>query len=78
MSKRFWLNAKDFFKGLIVAIITAVLTFAVNELQTGSEMNETFWKRCLLSSGIAFLSYLLKNLFTNSEGKFKPEPNEQA
>ena len=31
-SKFFWLNTWDFIKGLIVAILTAVITFLTNEL----------------------------------------------
>jgi hypothetical protein len=61
-SKFFNLNLKDFLKGSIVAVLTALGTFL------GSVSNAD-----LASIGkaaiIAFLAYLVKNLFTNSDGQ---------
>jgi len=61
-SKLFKLHLNDFFKGLILAIITGVLTF-LTELQSP----EIDWKKLAIASAIALLSYLVKNLFTNSK-----------
>lgn len=58
------LNARDFFKGMIIAIIAAVITFLTNELQAGTTID---LKRIGITALIAFLSYLVKNLFTNSK-----------
>ena len=68
-TKLFSLNARDFFKGLIVAIIAGVLTFVINELQAGTEINILLFKRMGITAIIAFLSYILKNLMTNSDDK---------
>jgi uncharacterized membrane protein YvlD (DUF360 family) len=61
------LNTRDFIKGLFLAIITAVITFLANELQIGSSVDITLFKRMGIAAVIAFLSYLVKNLFTNSK-----------
>lgn len=74
-AKLFNLNAKDFLKGLILVVITAVITFAINELQAGTSIDLTLLKRMGVAALVAFLSYLLKNLFTNSKDEFiTPEP----
>jgi hypothetical protein len=74
-AKLFMLNTRDFFKGLVLAIITAVITFLANELQIGSSVDLTLFKRMGIAAVIAFLSYLVKNLLTNSKGEIlTPEP----
>lgn len=74
-SKLFSLNAKDFFKGLFLAIITAVVTFLTNELQIGSSVDITLLKRIGITAVIAFLSYLTKQFVTNSKDQiFTSEP----
>jgi hypothetical protein len=74
-AKLFMLNARDFFKGLILAVITAVITFFANELQIGSSVDLSLFKRMGIAAIIAFLSYLVKNLLTNSKGEIlTPEP----
>jgi hypothetical protein len=75
------LNKRDFFKGLIYSIITALLTFIVNELQIDSKIDFNLLRKIVIVTVIAFSSYLLKNLFTNSKDEFatkEPEvkPNE--
>lgn len=69
-AKLFSINYRDLFKGLIVAVITAVMTFVVNELQSGSVIDSKLFKRMAVTASIAFFSYLLKNLFTNSQDQF--------
>ena len=69
-SKFLALNARDFFKGLIVAVVTAVITFLYNLIQVGPLV---FDKVLLESIGMtaitAMLAYLMKNLFTNTSGE---------
>jgi len=73
-AKLFSLKAKDFIKGLILAIITAVVTFLTDALQSGITIDVTFYKRIALAAVIAFMAYLVKNFFTNSNDQFaKPE-----
>lgn len=67
MSQFLKLNWSDFSKGIIVAILTAVLTYIANALQV-SGLNLDFSQ--VLSIAItAGISYLAKNLLTDSEGK---------
>jgi uncharacterized membrane protein YvlD (DUF360 family) len=74
-AKLFTLGVKDFFKGLALAIITAVITFLANELQIGTSVDLTLFKRMGIAAVIAFLSYLVKNLLTNSKDELlTPEP----
>lgn len=68
-AKLFKLNFRDFIKGLIVAVITAVLTFIISELQAGNPINSVL-KKIGITALITFFSYLLKNLFTNSNDEF--------
>ena len=69
-SKFLRLHLNDFVKGLILAIITGLITILTNELQAGSAIDAAFWKRICIASVIAFLSYLVKNLFTNNSDEF--------
>ena len=77
-AKLFSIQAKDLYKGLIVAVITSVLTFVVNELQAGSTIDLVLLKRIGVTALIAFFSYILKNFFTNSKDEFAtPEKSNQ-
>lgn len=73
-SKFLSLNTRDFLKGLIVAIVSAVLTFAYDALAAGELFSESSLKKIGFVALAALLSYLLKNLFTNTSGEiFTPE-----
>ena len=61
------LNARDFIKGLVLAVITAIITFLANELQIGASIDVTLLKRMGIAAVIAFLSYIVKNMLTNSK-----------
>ncbi len=65
-SKYLRLHAGDFIKGLVLAMITAVITFLTNELAANSTIDAALFKRIGVTAAIAFLSYLVKNLFTNN------------
>lgn len=63
-SKLFNLNKSDFYKGLIVAVITAFLTAFYDLIASGGSIT---LKNVLIPTILALLSYLIKNLFTNSQ-----------
>jgi len=67
MSKLFNLNINDFLKGLILAILTAILTIIYNTIQAGSLNID--WKLILMTTITTILAYLLKNLCSNSSGE---------
>ena len=59
------LNLADFFKGLIVAVLTSIVTLAYQMLLLGSLDFKAIGMVALIST----LGYLLKQLSTNSEGE---------
>ena len=69
-SKFFNLNWADLGKGLLIAFLTALLGGILEKLQTG-ELPVTWiaFQPILEVSLSAAVAYLLKNLFTNSEGQ---------
>lgn len=74
-SKFLTVNVRDALKGLILAILTAVLTFAYEALQAGTLFNKESVKAAGLVALSAFLAYILKNFFTNTNGEIlTPEP----
>lgn len=62
------LNNKDFIKGLIVAVLSAVVTIIYNTVQAGSLTFD--WKAIGLTALSSAMAYIMKNLFTNSTGNF--------
>lgn len=74
-SKFLTLNWKDFSRGLLIAVLTAVLTGIINLLDTGAVFTWLTLKPVLIAGVSAALSYLLKCLATNSQDQmFKREP----
>ncbi len=67
-SKKWSLNLNDFWKGLIVAILSAVIATLQQMIQTNglSGVNIT---AILTVAIVAMLAYLGKNLATNESGK---------
>lgn len=65
-SDLFKLNEKDIIKGLIIAFITALLTGIYQVIQSDGVIDWATIKPVLLASVGATISYLLKNVFTNS------------
>jgi hypothetical protein len=65
------LNIEDLAKGLIITILTSVLTIAYNTVSAGSLTFD--WKSIGLAALTSGLAYLMKNLLTNSEGQFLAE-----
>lgn len=64
------LNVRDLVKGLIVAVIGAVLTTLYTALQTGT----VDWKAVGLIAATTGISYLIKNLFTQQTTVVTPNP----
>jgi hypothetical protein len=74
-SKFLQLNAKDFFRGLLIAILTAIITGLIDILDNGAIFTWVTMKPVLIAGISAALSYLLKCLATNSQDQmFKREP----
>lgn len=75
-SKFFTLNLKDLIKGFIVAFSGALLTTIYQAINAGTiQWTIEFWQPILLTSVGAGISYLLKNLFTNSNDEFAKKDN---
>jgi hypothetical protein len=69
-SKFLRLSARDFIQGLIVAIICALLTGFYQLLASGGEINWMTIRPVIIAAIGAGVSYLTKNLLTNSKGQF--------
>lgn len=69
-SKYLRLNRRDFIKGLIVTVICAFITGLYQLIASGGELNWLTLKRVIIAAAGAGVSYLTKNLLTNSEGNF--------
>ena len=64
------LNWKDFGKGAIVAVLTAVLATLTTLLQTGVLFDKASLPVIGTAALSAFIAYIAKNLFTNSQNQF--------
>jgi len=62
------LNVQDFFRGLIIAVLTALVTFLYNTMESGELVFN--WKQIATTSLTAALAYIIKNYLSNSEGAF--------
>lgn len=65
------LNNRDWLKGLVMVVISAVLTIALEVLQNGS-MNFD-WNKIAVVGLTAGVAYILKNLGTDQDGKMLGE-----
>lgn len=77
-SKKFWLNSKDFLRGLIMAMGTGasmILIPVFTALQAGTAMHIDWnmaWKAALAAGGV----YLLKNFFQDEKVKINATPEK--
>ena len=75
------LNSGDFIKGVIVTIFCTLITGTYQLIASGFELNWTTLKPVIIAAVGSGLSYLTKNLLTNSNGDFmtwdKPLITEQ-
>lgn len=63
-SSLFTLNSRDWIKGLVIAVLTAIITVVYNTIQTGALVLD--WKAISIAGISAALAYITKNLLTNS------------
>jgi len=72
-SSIFTLNKLDFVKGLVIAVLTSIITIIYDTVQLGSLTFD--WKAITTAAASAALAYILKNLLTNSNDEFlKKDP----
>lgn len=69
-SKFLRLNRRDFTRGLIVTVICTFITGAYQLIASGFEFNWVTLKPVVIAAIGAGVSYLTKNLLTNSKGNF--------
>jgi O-antigen ligase len=62
------LNIEDLAKGLILTVLTSVVTIVYNTVSAGSLTFD--WQSIGLTALTSGLAYLMKNLLTNSKGEF--------
>jgi hypothetical protein len=67
-SSIFTLNTNDFIKGLIMAVLSSVITVVYQTVEAGSLVFD--WKAIGTMALTTALAYIMKNLFTNSAGQF--------
>lgn len=65
-NKQYTLNWNDLTRGLLLAVISTVLTALLDALQK-SGFDNIDWKAILLVGATTAVSYLVKNFFTPSE-----------
>ena len=71
-STLFTLNSTDFIKGLLMAVLSTVITIVYQTVEAGSLVFD--WTAIGTMAITSALAYIMKNLFTNSQGKlFKKE-----
>jgi len=64
------LNSRDFYKGLIVVVICTFITGLYQVIANGGALNWETLKPVVIAATGAGISYLTKNLLTNSKGEF--------
>lgn len=62
------LNSTDFLKGLIMAVLSTVITVVYQTVEAGSLVFD--WKAIGTMALTTALAYIMKNIFTNSTGGF--------
>jgi len=73
-SKFLKLKSKDFWKGLIVAVLMSAFTAAYEVVKDAQDLASFNWDTVILAGIAGLMAYLTKNLFTNSDGQpFKAE-----
>jgi uncharacterized membrane protein len=77
-SKFFKLNSRDFTKGLIVAVICTFITGFYQLIANGFVVNWITLKPVVIAAVGAGVSYLTKNLLTNSNGDFMTYESPQV
>ncbi len=76
-SKYLRLNRRDFIRGLIVTVICAFITGFYQLIETNCTLDWTTIKPVIIAAIGAGVSYLTKNLLTNSNGDFMSPESEK-
>jgi hypothetical protein len=63
------INWKDFFQGLLLSVLTSVVTGFYELLKTGAALDWTTIKPVILAGVTMGIGWILKNFLTNSDGK---------
>ena len=71
------LNSRDFIKGLIVVVICTFVTGLYQLLTNGLAVNWLTVKPVVIAAIGSAVSYLTKNLLTNSKGNFMESETEE-
>ena len=69
-SKFLRLNTRDFIKGMIVVVICTFVTGIYQLIANGGDINWITVKPVVIAAAGSAISYLTKNLLSNSEGDF--------
>lgn len=67
MSNFMSLNGRDLIKGAVIAVLVAILGSLESILSAGALPTVEQWASIAKMAGAAVISYLVKNLFTNSQ-----------
>lgn len=67
MNKLFSVGVKDFVKGLVVAVLSGVLTYVYGAIQGGTFAVD--WNQVGVVAVTAGLSYIIKNYISDENGK---------
>lgn len=67
------LNTKDLIRGAIVVVGTGIVSAILPMIQSGKIPTIDELKVVAIAAVSAGITYFVKNLFTNSNGNFKPE-----
>lgn len=64
------INLKDITKGLVVAVITAVLSWLLQAMNVpGFSVYQIDWAEIARIAGSAGVAYIIKNFLSNSDGQ---------
>lgn len=69
-SKFLQLKKADFWKGLILSVLTAIINSLYQIFSEATTFDTINWEFVCISSATAFIGYLIKNFVTNSDDKF--------
>lgn len=71
------LKKADFWKGLIVSVLSAAIAALYTAITSATDFASFNWQSVVLAAAGSFVAYVTKNLFTNSDGEtFKGEKSE--
>jgi hypothetical protein len=74
-SRLFTIDTRDLLHGLLVAFLTSLITGTIDMLSKGTSFDWATMQPVLIAGISAGLSYILKNLATNSQNQlFRKEP----